>query len=98
MPARIVVAHDDPEFRQCAVTALEAAGDDVKAFASSMQAIDALETTEGIGLLITRVRFPERTPNGIALARMARVKMRRIRVLFAAAMRTGSIPKATETF
>jgi hypothetical protein len=43
MPARIVLVHDDPEFRECAVTALQDAGHDVRVFSGSMEAIDALE-------------------------------------------------------
>ena len=84
MPARIVVVHDEPKFRDSVVTALQAAGYDTKAFAGSMEALDALETAQRIELLITRVTFPEGTPNGVALARMARVKKRGVRVLFAA--------------
>jgi DNA-binding NtrC family response regulator len=84
MPARIVVVHDDQEFRETVTAALEAAGHDVKAFSDSMSAIDALETAERIELLITRVVFPEGKPNGVSLARMARVKKRGVRVLFAA--------------
>jgi DNA-binding response OmpR family regulator len=84
MPARIVVVHDDPKFRQCAVAALQAAGYDVEAFPGSMEAINALDAAEGIDLLITRVMFPPGTPNGVSLARMARMKKPGIRVLFAA--------------
>ena len=47
-----------------------------------MTATDALEHPVHIELLITRVRFPEGTPNGVALARMARVKRPGIKVLF----------------
>jgi hypothetical protein len=79
MAARIIVVHDDPEFRQCAVAALHAAGYDVEAFAGSMQSIDALDAAVDIDLLLTRVMFPTGTPNGVALARMARMKKRGIR-------------------
>jgi DNA-binding NtrC family response regulator len=67
MPARIVVIHDDPNFREFVVTALQAAGHDTEAFVSTMAAIDALEAAERIDLLITRLRFPEGTPHGVAL-------------------------------
>jgi hypothetical protein len=68
MPARIVIVHDEPEFAE----------------ANSMSGIDALEHAEHIELLIARVRFPSGTPNGAALARMARLKRPGIKVLFAA--------------
>ena len=45
MPARIVVVHDDPAFHEC-VTALQAAGYEVKSFVGSMEALDALRTSE----------------------------------------------------
>ena len=72
MPARIVVVHDDLTFRECVVAALQAAGYDLKAFAGSMEAIDALDAPERIDLLITRAAFPDGTPNGVSLARMAK--------------------------
>jgi DNA-binding NtrC family response regulator len=84
MPARIVLVHDDPEFSECVATAMQAAGYDVAVFTSSMEAIDALEAAERIELLITRVAFPNGTPNGVCLALMAKMKKRDIRVLFAA--------------
>jgi len=84
MPARIVLVHDDPDFREYVATAMQAAGYEIKVFPGSMEAIDALEAAERIELLITRVDFPKGTPNGISLARMAKMKKRGIRVLFAA--------------
>jgi DNA-binding NtrC family response regulator len=59
MPARIVLVHDDPKFRECAVTALQDAGHEVRAFSGSMEAIDALDGAARIELLITRVTFRE---------------------------------------
>lgn len=84
MPARIVLVHDDPEFSECVATAMQAAGYDIKVFTGSMKAIEALEAAERIELLITRVSFPNGTPNGVSLARMAKMKKRGIRVLFIA--------------
>jgi CheY-like chemotaxis protein len=74
MPSRIVLVHDDQEFLEPALEALRRAGYDVVAFQDSMAALDALEHPTHIELLITRIRFPEGTPNGAALARMARIK------------------------
>lgn len=82
MPARIVLVHDDPAFVGPALARLRAAGYDVIGFLDSMSAMVALEHPEHIELLITRVRFPSRTPNGAALARMARLTRPRIKVLF----------------
>jgi hypothetical protein len=49
-----------------------------------MEALGALEAAEGIELLITRVTFPEGTPNGVSLARMARMKKPAVGILFIA--------------
>ena len=84
MPARIVVVHDDPEFIERTVTALVSAGHDVRAFSSSMSAIEALEAAQRVEVLVTRVVFPDGQPNGVALALMAKVKKPGVKVLFAA--------------
>jgi DNA-binding NtrC family response regulator len=84
MPARIVVVHDDRDFREGALTALAAAGYDIAVFTGSMEAIGAFQVAERIELLITRVVFPEGTPNGVSLARMAKVKKPGIRILVSA--------------
>jgi len=84
MLARIVIAHDDPEFVDNTVMALRAAGYDVAAFADSMSALNALEFAQVIEVLITRVLFREGQPNGVALGLMARMKRPGIKVLFVA--------------
>lgn len=84
MPTRIVFVHDDPEFLEPACTALRLAGHEVTTFSGSMEALRALESAETVELLITRVRFPEGTPHGIALARMAQSKRPRLKIVFTA--------------
>ena len=84
MPARIVVVHDDPDFVQPTVAALLAVGHDVKVFPDTMSAITPLEAEQSVELLITGVEFPAGQPNGVAFARMARVKRPGVQVLFAA--------------
>ena len=84
MPAQIVIVHDEPKFADATLAALRGAGYDAIAIMDSMSGIDALEHPKHIELLITRVRFPSGTPNGAALARMARLKRPDIKVLFAA--------------
>jgi DNA-binding NtrC family response regulator len=82
MPASVVVAHDEAEFVDNTVVALRDAGHDVAAFANSMSALTALENAQLVEVPITRVLFPEGTPNGVALGRMARVKRPGVKVLF----------------
>lgn len=84
MPARIILVHDDDNFREYVIRALEETGYRVTAFAGSMEGIGALEADGDIALLITRVQFLEGTPNGVSLARMARVKKPGVRILLAA--------------
>jgi DNA-binding NtrC family response regulator len=79
---RDVIAHDDAEFVYNTAIALRAAGYSVAAFANSMSTLTALEDAQLVELLITRVLFPEGTPNGVALGRMARVKRPGVKVLF----------------
>jgi len=84
VPARIVVVHDDPEFAEQVVSALAGLGHDAVAFTDPMKALEALDDPKKIELLITRVRFQPGKPNGVSLARMARQKRPRIKVLFTA--------------
>ncbi|MEJ0017422.1 MAG: response regulator [Acetobacteraceae bacterium] len=84
MPARVVVVHDDQQFIRATVTALEAAGYDVSSFTDTMSALDALQDAQRFDVLVTRVRFGPGQPNGVALARMAKLQRPTIRILFAA--------------
>lgn len=80
----IVFVHDDPAFLEHASTALRFAGHEVTTFSGSMEALRALETEDRVELLITRVRFPEGTPHGISLARMAQRKRPGLKLIFTA--------------
>lgn len=84
MPARIVVVHDEPTFRDPLVASLKASGHDVVAFGDVIEAWDALDGAERIEILVTRVDFGPGKPHGIALARSARLRRPAIRVLFVA--------------
>lgn len=84
MPARIVLAHDGPEFLDQAATALRLVGHEVMTFGGSIEAFDALKAAQTVELLITRVRFPEGTPHGIALARLAQSRRPGLKILFTA--------------
>jgi DNA-binding NtrC family response regulator len=84
VPAQIVLVHDDSDFNIAATLALTVAGYGAASFVDPMSALDALEVARTVEALITRVRFGPGKPNGIALARMARLKRPDIRVLFVA--------------
>jgi DNA-binding NtrC family response regulator len=83
MTARIFIVHDDSAFSKDVRSALEATGHTVAAFDDPMVALDALEERR-IELLITRVNFGPGKLNGIALARMLRLKRPDVRVIFTA--------------
>lgn len=84
LPANIIMVHDDPGFVDEAAAALRLAEHDIVTFADPTQALTALENSP-FEILITRVRFPPGQPNGVALARMARLKRPGIEVRFTVA-------------
>jgi DNA-binding NtrC family response regulator len=84
MPAPVLVAHDDKATRDLAVAALGAAGIETVGFDDPMAALDAIETNSRVRVLVTRVDFGSGKLNGVALARMLRVKRPDAKVLFVA--------------
>lgn len=83
MPAQIVLVHDDKKFLEEVAAAFAALGHDIAAFERSMTALSALEAAERADVLITRLTFPPGNPNGVSLARIARLRRPGIKVLFA---------------
>jgi hypothetical protein len=85
MPAPIIVVHNETDIREQALTALCTAGLEAKGFARPMAALDAIETDSRVRLLVTRVDFGPGQLNGVALANMVRINLRRgIKVVFIA--------------
>ena len=84
MTARVVVVHGTPEYLDQAVAALGRAGFESAAFSDPILALEALEDAQGLEVLVTRIEFAKGKLNGVALARMARIKRSRIKVLFTA--------------
>ena len=84
MPAPVLVAHDERETRELAVTTLRAAFLEVVGFEDPMAALDAMETDSRVRVLVTCVDFGPGKPHGVALARMVRVKRPGTKVVFAA--------------
>jgi DNA-binding NtrC family response regulator len=82
MPARIVVVLDDPGIADQIAAAFADAAYDAMAFANPMTALDALEKAERTDLLITSPNFAPGQPNGVALARMTRLRRPGLKVLF----------------
>ena len=84
MPAAVLVVHNEPNTRELAVTALRAAFLDVIGFDDPMAALNAIEDDTRIRVLVTRVAFGAGKLNGVALARMVRVKRPGTKVVFVA--------------
>ncbi len=84
MPAQILIVHDVDSFLLAATDALKGAGHEVAPFNDPMTALDLLAEARSVQLLITRVEFAPGKPNGIALARMTRLKLPGAKVLFVA--------------
>jgi two-component system, OmpR family, response regulator len=84
MPARVVLVHDEPGFVDELATALRSAGHRVATFPDPLAAWGALEAAQLTEVLVTRVEFQAGKSNGIALARMARMKRPDICILFTA--------------
>jgi hypothetical protein len=82
MPGRIVVALEDQALADDVATLLTAEGEDVVALADSMAALSALEAAQTAQVLISSLSFQPGKPNGVALARMARLRRPGIRTAF----------------
>ena len=82
MPAQVVVVLREPEIGAQAAAALQAAGYDTVAIPDSMQALRALEESTRAQVLITSVNFERGKPNGLALARMTRMRRPELKVIF----------------
>ena len=84
MPAPVLVVHDEQNTRELAVSALRAAFLEAVGFEDPMAALNAIEASSLVRVLVTRVMFGPDKLNGVALARMVRMKRPGTKVLFVA--------------
>ena len=84
MPAPVLVVHDEANTCELAVASLMAAGLMAVGFHEPMAALDAIETGSRVRVLVTCVDFGAGKLNGVALARMLRLKRPSLKVLFLA--------------
>ena len=82
MPARIVVVLNEPGFADRVTTILAGRGYDAVSLPDSMVALTALEGAQRVELLLTCMDYEAGKPNGISLARMARMRKPGIKVAF----------------
>ena len=84
MPATVVVVHNEPGLRELALGTLREAGIEAVGFNDPMAALDAIEADPRVRVLVTRMNFGAGTLNGVALARMLRIKRPCVRTVFVA--------------
>ena len=96
--ARVVVVLDDTCLSDRTVELLVAEGVDVLAWPSAMMALDALEASAKIDLLVTCPQSAAGAPNGIALARMACMKRPGVKVLFVGTMEFAYLAEGLGSF
>jgi len=78
------VVHDEQNTRDLAMNALRAAFLEAVAFEDPLAALAAIEASSRVRILVTRVVFGIGKLNGVALARMVRVKRPGTKVVFVA--------------
>jgi CheY-like chemotaxis protein len=77
----IVIVDDDAAFREAVALALRQAGYTVTSAPDHRRALEVLEGDGRIDLLVTDIVMPDRV-NGLALARMARLRRKGLKVLY----------------
>ena len=80
-PARILVVDDDVVFREATARVLRAAGLEASLAPDHRLALEDLESTRPIDLLITDIVMPDHV-NGVALSRMARMRRPGLKVIY----------------
>ena len=78
----IVMVEDDGAWLRVIQALLEHAGHRVTAFPDYRGALELIESQEAIDLLLTDIQLPTDTPHGLSLARMAKLRRRRLPILF----------------
>jgi DNA-binding NtrC family response regulator len=98
MPAPVLAVHDEQDICELAVSTLRAALLEVVGFEDPIAALDAIETDSRVHVLVTRVVFGPGKPNGVALARMIRLKRPGTRLCSLRAQRMSHTRKASAFF
>src|SRR4051794_16202972 len=84
MPGSVVVVHDERNTRELAVAALRSVFLEAVGFDDPIAALDAIEGDADVRVLVTRVAFRPGRPNGVALARMVKIKRPSTKIVFVA--------------
>ena len=78
----IVIVEVDAAWLEVVTAMLEHDGHTVATFPDYRGALELIEGPAAIDLLLTDIQLPTETPHGISLARMARLRRRRLPILF----------------
>lgn len=78
---RILLVDDDEVFREATAAVLRAAGYEVRPAPDFRLALEILESDEAIDLFLVDIVMPDRV-NGLALARMARLRRPEIKIMY----------------
>jgi len=78
---RILLVDDDEVFREATAAVLRAAGYEVRPAPDFRLALEILESDEAIDLFLVDIVMPDRV-NGLALARMARLRRPDIKIMY----------------
>jgi CheY-like chemotaxis protein len=81
-PKHILVVEDDIQHRLIVVRILENAGFHVTAAQGFAAAIEVIESDERLHVLLTDIKMPEGTPNGVTIARMAQVRRHKLPIVY----------------
>jgi CheY-like chemotaxis protein len=79
--AHILFVDDDPVFRETTSKVLRDAGFEVNSAEDFRLALELLEKPQPVDLLVTDIVMPQRV-NGLALARMARMRRPGLKILY----------------
>lgn len=80
--ASILVIEDDEAYRHVVITILENAGFEVLPASDFASAMPIIESKERVDLLLTDIVMPTGTPQGIAIALMARERRPNLKVVY----------------
>ena len=78
----ILIVEDDAAWLKVVQAMLERAGHRVSGFPDYRGALELIESTDSIDLLLTDIQLPTDTPHGLSLARMAKLRRRRLPIMF----------------
>ena len=78
----ILIVDDDVFYRNLVLWILEDAGFRVTAAEDFTAAIKVIEGDEGVHMLLADVQMPVGTPNGVTIARMARLRRHKLPIVF----------------